>query len=179
MSFSSLLLAGRTKIEAILYPTEDNYVDSRSGAANTVFNNQNYLITDWGTVYGTAWNTTRSFMKFDITAWANTPTQVKLWYRSSFSEPVSHDSDIFNVDATWDTETLTWNNQPSLTDSLIDLTIPAWQDWAYVDITSIYNAWKAWPNYWLAIWWTDFSSVNNRRLYSSETWNSPYLEIIS
>lgn len=109
----ALMLGGTMKI----YPNEDGFVTAGSWAS---VNFQTYQSGDWKdrlrVGYEGSWDDSRSLVKFDL---ANTTGKIITSAVLSFKKgPVSFGDptvNLYKLDSnSWNENTLTWNNQPSL-----------------------------------------------------------------
>jgi len=95
-----------------------------------------------------------AYIEFDI---SSTPAAAERAYLRVYV-PAAHGfrGDIWRVTSTWDEATLTWNNKP--TDSgvaeVVDINPAGNGQYVYIDITTVYNQWKAgtYTNYGLVFY---------------------------
>lgn len=117
-----------------LAPTADAYVRDGSYADTNYGSTTDLVVKNVNTGYNR-----RSFLKFDVSALAGTPTRAVLWVSGATSDSTGTQASLTGYAVSSDswTETgLTWNNQPALGDALSSGAIGSAKDWIPIEVTS-------------------------------------------
>jgi hypothetical protein len=172
--------AGGTVLTNV-YPSDDAFC--RSSSVNNNWGDADYIqLGGWADVY-------LAGLKFDISLMPSNVSSAKVYlYRIAVGSGSSLSSTKWNrIEEDWSEDTLTYSNRPDgmVNNTGTSVNIPSVGNWLEIDITTLYNQWKAgtYNNYGIALTGNS-SSYNNiyarfaTKEYTTDTSKKPYLEVV-